>query len=80
MVSQVCFERRWDYGDQEYAIFHKAIEKIMTLNEVLGLVDFLPMLGFVPKRRAMSVENDCLWLVVFSGSLSGWRVWPIIWI
>jgi cytochrome P450 family 2 subfamily F len=57
VVAQVCFEKRWDYGDEDYAKFHQAIEKIQVLSEVLGLVDFVPVLGYLPKIKTMSDEN-----------------------
>ena len=44
VISQICFARRWDYGDPDYATFHHAIMKIQILSEVLGLVDFLHIL------------------------------------
>ena len=58
MVSQVCFERRWEYGDESYTRFQHAIERINSLYEVLALVDFLPVLGYVPKIKSLSSEND----------------------
>eukprot|EP00092_Neocalanus_flemingeri_P040169 GFUD01043755.1.p1 GENE.GFUD01043755.1~~GFUD01043755.1.p1 ORF type:complete len:487 (-),score=103.82 GFUD01043755.1:69-1529(-) len=57
VISQICFARRWDYGDPAYAKFHQAIMKITILSEVLGLVDFVPILGYLPNFKTKSIEN-----------------------
>jgi len=58
VISHICFSKRWDYGDPDYAKFHNALTKIQVLSEVLGLVDFIPILGYLPKIKTLSKDND----------------------
>ena len=57
IISQICFAKRWDYGNPDYDIFHQAVTNIMIDSEVLGLADFLPILNYIPSIKTKRKEN-----------------------
>jgi len=57
MVSQVCFERRSEYGDEDSDKFIAAMDNILELSEVLFMVDYFPLLNLLPQIKSKSMEN-----------------------
>ena len=56
-IMTMCFEKRWEYGDENYTRFADSIEKIVETFPLVMLRDLVPLFGYLPSVAQGNKEN-----------------------
>ena len=56
-IMTMCFEKRWEYGDENYTRFADSIEKIVETFPLVMLRDLVPLFGYLPSVAQGNREN-----------------------
>ena len=56
-IMTMCFEKRWEYGDENYTRFADSIEKIVETFPLVMLKDLVPLFGYLPSVAQGNKEN-----------------------